>query len=47
MKVRFAETPGASYQDTGFAFKIWASAERAVLVKMHICIIEQITLIHL
>ncbi|MBC5740221.1 glycosyltransferase family 2 protein [Blautia sp. 2744] len=32
-KVRFAETPGASYQDTGFAFKIWASAERAVLVK--------------
>lgn len=32
-KVRFNETPGASYQDTGFAFKVWTSAERAVLVK--------------
>lgn len=32
-KIRFNETPGASYQDTGFAFKIWASAERAVLLK--------------
>lgn len=32
-KVRFNETPGASYQDTAFAFKIWTSAERAVLVK--------------
>ena len=31
--VCFAETPGASYQDVGFAFKVWASAERAVLVK--------------
>lgn len=31
--IRFAETPGASYQDTGFAFKVWASAQRAVLVK--------------
>lgn len=28
----FTETPGASYQDTSFAFKIWASAERACLV---------------
>lgn len=32
-KVRFNETPGASYQDTGFAFKVWTSANRAVLVK--------------
>lgn len=31
--VRFTETPGASYQDTGFAFKVWASAKRACLVK--------------
>lgn len=32
-QVWFSETPGASYQDTGFAFKAWTSAERAVLVK--------------
>jgi hypothetical protein len=32
-KVRFNEKPGASYQDTGFAFKVWTSADRAVLVK--------------
>lgn len=31
--VRFNETPGASYQDTSFAFKVWVSAERAYLVK--------------
>lgn len=31
--IRFTETPGASYQDTSFAFKIWACAERACLVK--------------
>ena len=30
--IRFLETPGASYQDTGFAFKIWSCAEKAVLV---------------
>lgn len=29
----FVESPGASYQDTGFAFKLWASAERAIIVK--------------
>lgn len=29
-KITFLETPGASYQDTSFAFKVWASAERAV-----------------
>ena len=27
--IRFLPTPGASYQDTSFAFKIWASCERA------------------
>lgn len=32
-RVRFNETPGASYQDTAFAFKVWTSADRAVLVK--------------
>ena len=31
--IRFTETPGASYQDTSFAFKVWASARRAVIVK--------------
>ncbi len=29
----FNETPGASYQDTAFAFKVWASAQRAGLMK--------------
>ncbi|MCL2631613.1 MAG: glycosyltransferase [Coriobacteriia bacterium] len=28
--VRFLETPGASYQDTGFAFKVWFSATKVV-----------------
>lgn len=31
--IQFTETPGASYQDTSFAFKVWACAERACLVK--------------
>lgn len=31
--IRFTETPGASYQDTSFAFKVWAAAERACIVK--------------
>ena len=30
--IRFLETPGASYQDAGFNFKVWASAQRAVLI---------------
>lgn len=30
--IRFLETPGASYQDAGFNFKVWASAKTAVLV---------------
>lgn len=29
--IRFLETPGASYQDTSFNFKVWATAERAWL----------------
>ena len=29
----FNETSGASYQDTGFAFKVWASANRIYLIK--------------
>lgn len=29
--IKFLETPGASYQDTAFNFKIWASAERVYL----------------
>ena len=30
--IRFLETPGASYQDAGFNFKVWASADNAVLI---------------
>ena len=29
--IRFLPTPGASYQDTGFGFKVWASAKKAYL----------------
>lgn len=29
--IAFLPTPGASYQDTGFNFKVWASAEKAFL----------------
>lgn len=29
--IAFLPTPGASYQDTGFNFKVWASAKRAYL----------------
>lgn len=31
--IRFLETPGASYQDAGFNFKVWASATRVVFLK--------------
>lgn len=31
--IRFNETPGASYQDTAFAFKVWACAERIYLLR--------------
>lgn len=30
--IRFLETPGASYQDAGFNFKVWASCDKAVLM---------------
>jgi glycosyltransferase involved in cell wall biosynthesis len=30
--IDFLETPGASYQDAGFNFKVWASATRAVFL---------------
>ena len=30
-KIAFLPTPGASYQDTGFNYKVWASAKRAFL----------------
>lgn len=39
--IRFTETPGASYQDTAFAFKVWTAAERVLFVKdayLHYCI---------
>ncbi|QWT17568.1 glycosyltransferase [Collinsella sp. zg1085] len=29
-RIRFLETPGASYQDAGFNFKVWACAERVI-----------------
>lgn len=32
-EIAFLPTPGASYQDTSFAFKVWASAERVLLVR--------------
>lgn len=31
--IRFTETPGASYQDTAFAFKIWACAKTVYLLE--------------
>lgn len=30
--IRFLETPGASYQDAGFNFKVFAAAQRAVFI---------------
>lgn len=31
--IRFRETPGAAFQDTGFTMKAWFAADRAVLVR--------------
>jgi glycosyltransferase involved in cell wall biosynthesis len=31
--IRFLETPGASYQDAGFNFKVWTSATRVVFLR--------------
>ena len=30
--ISFLETPGASYQDTAFAFKVWSCAEKVVFI---------------
>ena len=30
--IRYSETPGAAYQDTGFSFQTWAFADRACLL---------------
>lgn len=30
--IRFNETPGASFQDTGFFFQVWSTAKRAMIV---------------
>ncbi len=30
--IKFLPSPGASYQDAGFSFKVWASASRAMLL---------------
>ena len=30
--IRFLETPGASYQDAGFNFKVWACADRVAII---------------
>lgn len=32
-QIRFLETPGASYQDASFNFKVWASAKRVILTR--------------
>ena len=32
-QIRFRETPGASFQDTGFTLKAWFAAKRCVLVR--------------
>ena len=31
--IRFLETPGASYQDLSFSFKVWANASKVVLLR--------------
>ena len=42
-QIRFLPTPGASYQDAGFNFKVWACAERAALLRTPFCAIARIT----
>lgn len=32
-EIRFLETPGASYQDLSFTFKVWAQAEKVMLLQ--------------
>lgn len=35
-QIRFLETPGASFQDCGFNFKVWVKAKRVKLVKEYL-----------
>ena len=42
-QIRFLPTPGASYQDAGFNFKVWACAERAAFITDPFCAIAKIT----
>lgn len=37
----FLETPGASYQDAGFNFKVWASADRVVFLNDSVLLYRQ------
>lgn len=39
--IRFLETPGAAYQDSGFNFKVWASARIATLLGERILFYRQ------
>lgn len=39
--IRFLETPGASYQDAGFGFKVWAAAERACFLSESVLLYRQ------
>lgn len=39
--IRFLETPGASYQDASFNFKVWALAERATYLDEYILCYRQ------
>jgi len=32
-KIEFTETPGASYQDTSFIFKVWACAQKVIMTE--------------
>lgn len=40
-QIGFLETPGASYQDAGFCFKVWASAKRATFLEDSILFYRQ------
>ncbi len=40
-KLRFLPTPGAAYQDTSFAFKVWACAEKIITMKMPVVYYRQ------
>ena len=40
-RIRFLPTPGASYQDTAFSFKVWACAEKIAAVKKPVVLYRQ------